>query len=151
MNELKPCPFCIEVEGRDEYLPHEYKNPPIGQRRVTCGYCGCDLSYARWQMRPLEDALRADVEYLTNKKQTIFDLCMGTIKRRDEKIANLHAENKRLSYESEAFTEMATKRLSELQSTNYKMYYALRTIKNMLAVDDNDMRDVIDNALKGGE
>lgn len=56
MSELKPCPFC----------GGEAKTRGIGPNQVPyfgCGKCGCwFLAVGTWNSRPVEDALRADIE-----------------------------------------------------------------------------------------
>jgi len=50
VTELKPCPFCggaIIIEGNEE---------------VWCDYCGVLTSATDWNTRPIEDALRVQLE-----------------------------------------------------------------------------------------
>ena len=58
-DELKPCPFCgnqsIEMADRET-------NSGVWFRYPVCYFCGVSCEYAkRWNTRPLEDALRAEL------------------------------------------------------------------------------------------
>jgi hypothetical protein len=62
-SEFKPCPFC----GRE---PEAMKyTPPFGAGKfdkiAQCPGCGAFLNAVKWQKRPIEDALRAEVARLT--------------------------------------------------------------------------------------
>lgn len=77
MDELKPCPFCGGSAAVN-----------IGPSIVTvqCEKCGEEHDYAKhgdwrddWNTRPIEDALRAQVEQLTAALEKIaaFTDCNG--------------------------------------------------------------------------
>lgn len=78
MNELKPCPFC----GSDHYQ-HE-GNSDGGELWFSCQNCGAyspvstntdgdDYSetVAKWNTRPLEDALRAEIATLKSENERL--------------------------------------------------------------------------------
>lgn len=59
MTELKPCPFCGELP---EVIKEEYQE-------CQCVTPGCPMyvyvcKFERWNTRPIEDALRAEVKRL---------------------------------------------------------------------------------------
>jgi len=92
MSELKACPFCggkVGVYKMIGLLGHEHP-----------GFVRCDcvdgVSVARWNDRPIEDALRTDLARLTvelatveEKKETVFEVMSNTIARRDDIIKRL--------------------------------------------------------------
>lgn len=55
--ELKPCPFCGSEDVR---FPESIGEPPYN----ACRLCGSMALIAKWNSRPIEDALRAEVERL---------------------------------------------------------------------------------------
>ena len=57
---LPPCPGC----GKDSYLsvwPLDEDLKPDSVQRVDCDYCGYCARIEYWGIRPLEDALRAEL------------------------------------------------------------------------------------------
>lgn len=129
MSELKPCPFC----GHNEYLETQYEN---GDHWVYCDYCGATGSvhvgdnseFDLWNTRPIEDALRAEVERLTRYYKNGIDCFASPCERHSgertppfaeffEKYGGqclicvvdnnkvLQAENERLKTENEQLTE----------------------------------------------
>lgn len=52
--ELKACPFCGTMEV--SVGPH-----PAMRNTTWCGNCGCAVHADSWQIRPIEDALRAEL------------------------------------------------------------------------------------------
>ena len=71
MSELKACPFCGSTDLATE---------SFGERRhcVVCEKCECSTGYMldddeaieAWNTRPLEDALRAELEFAKNDLAT---------------------------------------------------------------------------------
>lgn len=69
MSELKPCPFC----GSSPYINHNGRSP--FPHIVGCG--GCDIEVEAggqeeaadiWNLRPVEDELRARIAELEKEK-----------------------------------------------------------------------------------
>ena len=72
MSELKPCPFCgenVEVYKMTRLLGQDHP-----------GFVRCDcvegVSVARWNDRPIEDALRAELERRTAELHYANTACM---------------------------------------------------------------------------
>jgi len=66
MRELKPCPFCgcDDIFVDDSLAPHHYI--------AVCEMCGAGLDHiAAWNHRPIEDAIRAENERLTEALEKI--------------------------------------------------------------------------------
>ena len=81
MSELKPCPFCghKDIGATDDGY-------------AVCAYCEArmdvDTSNVSWNTRPIEDALRAEVERLNGR----FDTAHQVIAHRENECAMLRAE-----------------------------------------------------------
>jgi hypothetical protein len=60
VGDLKPCPFCA-----DRGVVEAYLNVTTGLHDVVCRSCGIRMWIEKWEHRPIEDALRAEVAKLT--------------------------------------------------------------------------------------
>lgn len=109
--ELKPCPFCgctkINEYAESVDVGDEYAN--IFNYIVECPDCQCSRGDSRtsdvikrWNTRPAEDALKAEVERLKNKlalvKKHIVD-------NRDALLFVLKSEHDRATYCEFAFCQ----------------------------------------------
>lgn len=56
MIDLKPCPFCGQNDWRVSYVH--------ASSVISCGNCTAEATDDRWNDRPVEDALRSEVEAL---------------------------------------------------------------------------------------
>jgi len=76
--ELKLCPFCkaqLEYFGKDRWegkIQDCYRHP-INDENL-CALSGLIFTDRKWQSRPLEDALQAEVEELTQENKKLREL-----------------------------------------------------------------------------
>ena len=95
--KLKPCPFCghKDIGATDDGY-------------AVCAYCEArmdvDTSNVSWNTRPIEDALRAEVERLNGR----FDTAHQVIAHRENECAMLRAEVAALKAELAKYTEPLT-------------------------------------------
>lgn len=67
-DELKPCPFCGHADGLDHWEKTEDWEADL--MWVSCSHCDMTISSNTgfgadtWNTRPIEDALRAEIETL---------------------------------------------------------------------------------------
>lgn len=60
---VKPCPFCGE-DAVIEYGAHGSRSFPMCSNKLCPAGKGGTFDFERWNMRPIEDGLRAEVERL---------------------------------------------------------------------------------------
>lgn len=65
MSDLKPCPFC----GANDYRVSRHHASDI----VSCGHCCGENSVDWWNTRPIEDALRAELDDIKASHRAIME------------------------------------------------------------------------------
>ena len=96
MSELKSCPFCGE-------MPELFTNPCYYYQCVKSGCEGQEVSWndteeealKSWNARPIEDALRAEIEELKKDKPILCAECNDHILPDDEAICGVCANTKK--------------------------------------------------------
>ncbi len=77
MQELKPCPFCDSSKAF-----HNTYEADFGiAHEIVCDLCGCNVTYyeslkdciLRWNTRPIEDALRAEIAKLQDDNRSLVE------------------------------------------------------------------------------
>lgn len=66
MAELTPCPFC-PTDG-----PMSKRTTLMGQSFTKCNACLCTKPADEWEIRPIEDELRAENERLVKAHENVF-------------------------------------------------------------------------------
>lgn len=109
MNELKPCPFCGNIDTT--HYESEYGCPTQKAYYISCMSCRYSIesgsSYhdadRKWNTRPIEDALRARVVELEEllahceeKKESIAWINFNTIERKIKRIEELEEKLERI-------------------------------------------------------
>ena len=128
--KLRNCPFCGENPSiKNVTLPFD-----VGKgRKITQCKCGAFLYAGRWNTRPIEDALRAELEKRTAELHYANTACMEMkheLARRDEELAL--AEKKLCNIDRSARAEVA-RRDEKLKITDGLLKEATETIGAVIA------------------
>ena len=82
-DELKPCPFC----GGDPSASTERVGNSTWLTFVRCGPCAFDMQMSKWNRRPIEDALRAELEEAREAIRDAAEETSGTSLVDDERLS----------------------------------------------------------------
>ena len=131
----KPCPFC---GGKNPIIVRDVQYPDTPNARtwyaVECNVCDAtgdwDLgesgAIAKWNTRPVEDALRADMREWQEAATKSYGECCGTDERHCTCVPLLRVEIERLRAENEVYLARITKLNGEL----YDAHNVIDTYKN---------------------
>lgn len=109
MSELKPCPFC----GEDNLMVLQRSGAGIYGPRLQCGTCNTirlmvadepSPAIDEWNHRPVEDALRAELEAMKKATDAWMDLAEARQAELTKVRAELERERARLDWALEALT-----------------------------------------------
>lgn len=115
--ELRECPFC---GGEDvEHLPDGFGNWLVGcvtcDYRIQCVSCTEDEAIRKWNNRPAENALKADVERLKSKLALVKE---HLVVHRESALNNIWEDKDQCRKVQNEFMAWFCNRLIELINTD---------------------------------